>query len=368
MTMERTHDRAVPHRHPAGRPRRPGRPALPHPLARRGRRRRVGLRLSAGPAEGTRRALAHRVRLARARGPAQRTAALHHRDRRPDRALRSRPLHAAGRARAGPHARLARFLPRIPGRRRAVVARLPPGDPVHPGFRLLRPHPRARLGRPAGRAGLGGTHAPSRVRALRGTGRRLRLGHLPGARRGGTRAGCRCARQLPADPAGPGRRRRPVRHGRGPAGQGQAAHGPPPAVPGAPGHHPADPRLRPDRLTGRPTGVDRRALRAVDRPGHARRRRAGAHRRLAVLADRHRGLLGAPRPRVAAAGPALPGPGGRGRVRARITQSVRPLAERLYDIRHWSEFDRGGHFAAMEVPELFTGDVRDFFLSGLKRD
>ncbi|MGA5809313.1 epoxide hydrolase family protein [Streptomyces cellulosae] len=45
-----------------------------------------------------------------------------------------------------------------------------------------------------------------------------------------------------------------------------------------------------------------------------------------------------------------------------ITRSVRPLAERLYDIRHWSEFDRGGHFAAMEVPELFAEDVRTFFL------
>ncbi|MGX2994437.1 epoxide hydrolase family protein [Streptomyces sp. JNUCC 64] len=45
-----------------------------------------------------------------------------------------------------------------------------------------------------------------------------------------------------------------------------------------------------------------------------------------------------------------------------ITRSVRPLAERLYDVRHWSEFERGGHFAAMEVPEAFAGDVRDFFL------
>lgn len=44
-----------------------------------------------------------------------------------------------------------------------------------------------------------------------------------------------------------------------------------------------------------------------------------------------------------------------------ITQSVRPLAERLYDVRHWSEFDRGGHFAAMEVPAVFAEDVRDFF-------
>lgn len=46
-----------------------------------------------------------------------------------------------------------------------------------------------------------------------------------------------------------------------------------------------------------------------------------------------------------------------------ITQSVRPLAERLYDIRHWSEFDRGGHFAAMEVPELLAEDIREFFLA-----
>jgi pimeloyl-ACP methyl ester carboxylesterase len=51
-----------------------------------------------------------------------------------------------------------------------------------------------------------------------------------------------------------------------------------------------------------------------------------------------------------------------------ITQSVRPLAERLYDIRHWSEFERGGHFAAMEVPELLAGDVRDFFLTHVEDD
>ena len=51
-----------------------------------------------------------------------------------------------------------------------------------------------------------------------------------------------------------------------------------------------------------------------------------------------------------------------------ITQSVRPLAERLYDIRHWSEFERGGHFAAMEVPDLLAEDVRDFFLTHVKYD
>ena len=40
---------------------------------------------------------------------------------------------------------------------------------------------------------------------------------------------------------------------------------------------------------------------------------------------------------------------------------VRRLAERaIPTIIHWSEFDRGGHFAAMEEPDLFVGDVRAF--------
>ncbi len=40
---------------------------------------------------------------------------------------------------------------------------------------------------------------------------------------------------------------------------------------------------------------------------------------------------------------------------------VRRLAERAYDIVHWTEFDRGGHFPAMEVPDLLVGDLREFF-------
>lgn len=40
---------------------------------------------------------------------------------------------------------------------------------------------------------------------------------------------------------------------------------------------------------------------------------------------------------------------------------VRRLAERDNNIVHWSEFDRGGHFAAMEQPQLFVDDVRTFF-------
>jgi epoxide hydrolase len=44
-----------------------------------------------------------------------------------------------------------------------------------------------------------------------------------------------------------------------------------------------------------------------------------------------------------------------------IAPPVRRLAELSNNIVHWSEFDRGGHFAAMEVPDLLTADVRDFF-------
>jgi epoxide hydrolase len=36
-------------------------------------------------------------------------------------------------------------------------------------------------------------------------------------------------------------------------------------------------------------------------------------------------------------------------------------AERDNRILHWSELERGGHFPAMEVPELLVGDIRAFF-------
>jgi epoxide hydrolase len=40
---------------------------------------------------------------------------------------------------------------------------------------------------------------------------------------------------------------------------------------------------------------------------------------------------------------------------------IRRFAEEDNNIVHWSEFDRGGHFAAMEAPDLLVGDVRKFF-------
>ncbi|MET9490896.1 epoxide hydrolase family protein [Nocardia sp. NPDC006630] len=41
--------------------------------------------------------------------------------------------------------------------------------------------------------------------------------------------------------------------------------------------------------------------------------------------------------------------------------TIRGLAEQRNTVVHWSEFDRGGHFAAMETPDLLTADLRDFF-------
>jgi len=41
--------------------------------------------------------------------------------------------------------------------------------------------------------------------------------------------------------------------------------------------------------------------------------------------------------------------------------AIRRYAERGNTIVHWSDFDEGGHFAAMETPDLLVGDVRSFF-------
>ncbi|MFD8379007.1 epoxide hydrolase family protein [Streptomyces sp. NPDC059679] len=77
---------------------------------------------------------------------------------------------------------------------------------------------------------------------------------------------------------------------------------------------------------------------------------AGSSARLHYESVRHRGRpLACPAPLGVAVFPhdlALP---------------VRAFAERAYTIIHWTEFDRGGHFAALEVPELLIGDIRAFF-------
>jgi hypothetical protein len=45
-------------------------------------------------------------------------------------------------------------------------------------------------------------------------------------------------------------------------------------------------------------------------------------------------------------------------------KSIRAFAERDNSaIAHWSEFPDGGHFAAMERPDVLVGDLRTFFRS-----
>lgn len=54
-------------------------------------------------------------------------------------------------------------------------------------------------------------------------------------------------------------------------------------------------------------------------------------------------------------------PTGHARYPAEVYKTPRAWAEEVYDIVSWSEMPEGGHFAAMEVPDLFVEDLREFF-------
>ena len=41
--------------------------------------------------------------------------------------------------------------------------------------------------------------------------------------------------------------------------------------------------------------------------------------------------------------------------------AIRVYGEQSHNIVHWSDLDRGGHFAALEAPDLLVVDVREFF-------
>jgi epoxide hydrolase len=43
-----------------------------------------------------------------------------------------------------------------------------------------------------------------------------------------------------------------------------------------------------------------------------------------------------------------------------ILKPLRSMVDPRENIPHWREFERGGHFAAMEEPDLFVADVREF--------
>lgn len=44
-----------------------------------------------------------------------------------------------------------------------------------------------------------------------------------------------------------------------------------------------------------------------------------------------------------------------------IAPAPREWAERFFDVGRWTEMPRGGHFAAMEEPELLAEEIRAFF-------
>lgn len=44
-----------------------------------------------------------------------------------------------------------------------------------------------------------------------------------------------------------------------------------------------------------------------------------------------------------------------------LYRAPKAWASNRYDIRHWTRFDRGGHFAAMEQPGPLVGDIRSLF-------
>ncbi len=54
-------------------------------------------------------------------------------------------------------------------------------------------------------------------------------------------------------------------------------------------------------------------------------------------------------------------PTGVARYPKEILRFPRSWVEQRYNVTHWNDMPRGGHFAAMEQPELFVADVQTFF-------
>jgi pimeloyl-ACP methyl ester carboxylesterase len=61
-----------------------------------------------------------------------------------------------------------------------------------------------------------------------------------------------------------------------------------------------------------------------------------------------------------AAGPS-PVPTGIAAFTNELARPIRSIAERMHNVVHWTDIDRGGHFAALEAPEILADDIRTFF-------
>ena len=57
----------------------------------------------------------------------------------------------------------------------------------------------------------------------------------------------------------------------------------------------------------------------------------------------------------------VPAPAGMAMFPQEIARPPREWGERSYHILRWEEMPRGGHFAALEEPELLAQEVRAFF-------
>jgi epoxide hydrolase len=54
-------------------------------------------------------------------------------------------------------------------------------------------------------------------------------------------------------------------------------------------------------------------------------------------------------------------PTGVARYPKEVLRFPRSWVEQRYNVTYWADLPRGGHFAAMEQPALFTEDVQNFF-------
>jgi len=43
-----------------------------------------------------------------------------------------------------------------------------------------------------------------------------------------------------------------------------------------------------------------------------------------------------------------------------LERAPRSYVERIYNIQRWTEMSKGGHFAALEQPDLLVKDIREF--------
>ena len=142
-----------------------------------------------------------------------------------------------------------------------------------------------------------------------------------------------------------------------------------PRLPADPDHPAANARVRAQRFAGTPARLDRGEVQGVDesrrRPPRGRRRpRPAAHQRQHLLVHRHGGVG---RPTSSTRRPTPSGTGERCRRRRPGWRCSRPTtcsgtsSTATGTSSTGRSSKRGGHFPAMEAPDLLVGDIRKFF-------